>query len=353
MIYYSHINEDNRIERKLLQYSGCDTAVAICGSGERILALLDNKELNNIHIVDVNEHAIFLFQLKIAALKILSVEEYLAFIGHYPATSKSRITFFGTISSSLTSSALSYWNKNKKLIKKGILNAGHFESFLNRIRPFNKIFLGRRFNEIFKNGYNEERFPSTRWKILKQMFAHKYIYKLVGNRDIAFVGEEAQTNHIPAALDAVIKTNNASSSFMAHLIFKGHLADMSDDHLPPSLKPVVLNAIKQKLNEEKMAINYHLCDLLYFVRNNIKRFQHPVFYSFSDILSFADFDYLNKTISCIASGEAIITGRSFLKNRLTSDQLDKLKSYGDVELYDEQESSGMYQVFSIHTKNIS
>ncbi|HET9279598.1 MAG TPA: DUF3419 family protein, partial [Flavitalea sp.] len=60
MIYYSHVNEDNRVERQLLQESMCDTVVGVSGSGERILALMDNIQSTEFHVVDVNEEALFL-----------------------------------------------------------------------------------------------------------------------------------------------------------------------------------------------------------------------------------------------------------------------------------------------------
>ena len=59
MIYYSHVNEDSRVERELLQSSNCPSVLAVAGSGERVLALMDITCCKKLHVVDVNEEAIF------------------------------------------------------------------------------------------------------------------------------------------------------------------------------------------------------------------------------------------------------------------------------------------------------
>jgi len=64
MLFYSHVNEDNTIERQLLQNSGCRHAVAIAGSGERVIALMDHESCKKITAVDFNKDALFLLQLK-------------------------------------------------------------------------------------------------------------------------------------------------------------------------------------------------------------------------------------------------------------------------------------------------
>src|SRR5829696_3313570 len=97
MIYYSHINEDNRIERALLQQGSFPTAVVICGSGERVLSLMDNKVCKQIHVVDHNTEAIFLLQLKIVALSQLPVTSCLEFIGHHSMGGKERLDRFFSI----------------------------------------------------------------------------------------------------------------------------------------------------------------------------------------------------------------------------------------------------------------
>jgi len=172
---------------------------------------------------------------------------------------------------------------------------------------------------------------------------------LFGNRDIAFTGSSTELQRIPAALDKIIQNGKASSSFMTHLVFKGHLREMCAEELPPSLQRKVLTVIKDRLLNHEIEITYHVEDLLQFLRKGHKN-KGPVFYSLSDILSFADFEYLHSIVKTTALNENFIVGRSFMRNRLSNKQLSLLGQYGNISLHDEEESTGMYQVFSLkHT----
>jgi len=348
MIYYSHINEDNRVERKLQQAGKFAIVVAICGSGERVLSLLDNSACKRMIVVDFNEEAIYLLQLKLTALQKLGVDDYLDFVGHNQLAEKNRVALYQSFKSLLPIAAQRFWDKHISSIQKGILHIGHFEKFLQRVRPLTNFYLGKKFQNIFKKGEQKNGFPSFRWTILKNFFSHKLVYRLAGNKDVAFVGADAETKIIPAALDSVIKNRNASSSFMMHLIFKGGVTEMQDCDRPPSLQKEVLSIIKERLAIKEIIVEYRTSDLLSFAKQEANNLMPPVFYSLSDILSFAGFAYLDKVMKCISGKGNLIVARSFLRNRLTSNQLNALATYGNVNLHSDEESTGMYQVFSIN-----
>jgi S-adenosylmethionine:diacylglycerol 3-amino-3-carboxypropyl transferase len=155
MIYYSHINEDNRIEKALLQEGKFPTAVVICGSGERVLSLMDCKCCKQLVVVDCNEEAIFLLQLKIAVLRLFSVDDYLKFIGHQGMPGEARTNMFLLLEKHLPVKAFAFWKDNLLLIKEGILGIGHFERFLQRARPLSNLWLGNSFHNFFKPEQHE------------------------------------------------------------------------------------------------------------------------------------------------------------------------------------------------------
>jgi S-adenosylmethionine:diacylglycerol 3-amino-3-carboxypropyl transferase len=349
MIYYSHINEDNRVERAMLYNGRFPIVVAICGSGERVLSLMDNKECRKFVVIDTNEEAIFLLQLKIAALTKLSVDDYLQFIGHGTSTGNERIACFELLKYDLPEKAYKFWQVHLSCIKKGILNTGHYEKFLQRARPITNGWLGKNFQNVFSKITGQRCYSTTRWKMLQTLFSYKFVYTMFGNGDEAFIGAGAQLNLIPAALDDIIKNEKASSCFMMHLIFKGHLLEMNEEDLPPSLQRKVLTSIRQRLLNEEITIEYKVGDMLKLLQNQNET-KGDVFYSLSDILSFADFDYMHAIIEKTAVNDNCIVGRSFLRNRLTPDHLSLLKNYGQVALHDSEESTGMYQVFSLQTQ---
>jgi S-adenosylmethionine:diacylglycerol 3-amino-3-carboxypropyl transferase len=347
MIYYSHINEDNRIERQLLCESACATAVVICGSGERVISLMDIDHCKRFIVVDNNDEAIYLLQLKLTALTHLSVHDYLSFIGHYPLPEKERWAMFEAIKQHLPALALKFWNNHSNTIARSLLQAGQFEKFLGRVRSLTRWYLGRGFRHIWTKDFDRAIFPEKRWGLLKTLFAHKIVYRLAGNKDVAFTGKKADTRLIPSALDGIIKSNKAPASFMAHLVFNGNLLQMPEATLPPSLQKQVLTRVKERLIKKEITVATHVDDLLHFVTNQSQTIRQPAFYSVSDLLSFVPFEYVKELAGETTTEGNIVIGRSFLRNRLTKDHLHQLTEFGQVTLYDEQDSTGMYQVFCI------
>jgi len=352
MIYYSHVNEDNRVERRLLRSSGCTTVVAVAGSGERMLALMDNETCNKFYAVDINEEALFLLQLKMAALETLSVDEYWKFCGLHPVQKLLRKQWFTQLKDKLTPSCKTYWEQHIQLVKNGILYSGHFEKFLQRVRPSVNFFLGKPFEQVFSGGSPQAKtFPKKKWKLLARLFSWKWIYTMWGNRDIAFVGKGAEISYIPGSLDRVIYDGEASSCFMTHLIFKGHLREMSDGDLPPSLQKEVLQRIKQRLASSAIKMNYFHGDILTFVATNGSS-SGQVFYSASDILSFENYSYLRQLIDKVAQPGNILVWRAFLRNRSNTNHTTTLANKcQELKDHTPSESTRMYQVFSIQQKN--
>ncbi|MBK9571078.1 MAG: DUF3419 family protein [Chitinophagaceae bacterium] len=275
MLYYSHTNEDNRLEKELLQSSACDTAIVIVGSGERVLALMNNKACKKVLAVDINKEAIFLLQLKLEAITHLTNEEYFQFTGHYTAQANSRLDYFEKIRSHLPAELCYYWEQKYNYTKKGIFYAGHFEAFLDKVRPVINLFFGKKFQRIFDYDYfNARIFPGTRWKLICWIFSQKWVYKFWGNKDLAFIGPGSHSERIPAALNEIIKKGKASSCFMAHLIFKGHLRKMLEKDLPPPLQGNVLNAIRSRIINREISVEYYEDDLLNCIKQKRGKWQN-------------------------------------------------------------------------------
>jgi len=345
-LFYTHVNEDNRVEKALLAETSCKTLVAVTGSGERVIALLDKKGLQTVHAVDVNAAALFLLELKICALKMLSVDDYLRFCGHSPAAASIRINWFEELKAGLSLSCIAYWEEEKRLIKRGVIHAGHFERFLGRLRPWVIKYLGKGFRDAFHRGTSFEGLLRIRWNLLLNLFSFRAIYRIAGNKDMAFVSKDAQVNYIAEGLKQLSNPNKMHRCFMAHLIFKGNLHDMDDTDLPPSVRQAVLSEVKSNLLLTSITIQYHHVDVLRFITQNTWGLTEPVFYSLSDILSFEDTDYLYQLIDKLTNQEHVLVWRTFLRNRMVGCWQDRLPGNNSVRDHTSDESTGMYQVFS-------
>ena len=350
MLYYSHVNEDSRVERNLLRTSNSSTVVVVAGSGERVLALLDDETVGQVHVVDVNEEALFLLQLKLSALKLLSTENYLSFCGHRPAKSGQRKAWFDQFKNELPPAAENYWQNNLSSIENGIANTGHFEKFLSRVRPSINLFLGKNFKNSFLGNGTPTIFPRKRWDLLLRIFSFRFIYQLWGNKDVAFVSPDAIVKQIPLALNQLAENGALQSCFMAHLIFKGHTREMAEADVPPSLQREVLEKIKSRIAAASLTIHYHHADVLGFIQANKSALQEPVFYSLSDILSFENADYLKQVSAQIKTQGHTLVWRTFLRNRIEEDRIPNFLDHSNIAGHSMDECTRMYQVFSSRNK---
>ncbi len=326
----------------------CENLICIAGSGERLIGLLDGERLRKVWAVDINPEALFLTELKIEALKHLEPAEYLAFVqGGSPQIMSHYLEF----RSNLSAACRYYWDDRPKLLLRGILYAGAFERFLSRIRPVLRTWLGAGFLERLQavEGTYRKSFPYLRWKLLRWFFSKRWVYWLWGNRDMAFIGNGACLSVIPDALHRSIMARNAQNSFMMQLIFEGHFDNMKEEALPPSMQLNVLEQIRSRLNSGQLSVAYiwgdwlEQCRLLTPVPGTV--------YSASDILSFVDLDYLEAFLALTyqRQKDAVVVVRAFVRHRISAETLQKMRTkwpFLQISECSEQESTGMYQVFT-------
>ena len=323
MIYYSHVNEDNIVEKQIVRACNPSTLYAIAGSGERVIALLDSPSIETVVAVDNNVCALYLLELKLTALKVLEVQQYLQFIGHHPGKAE-RLNVFEQIKHELGSEAAGYWERNKQLVEAGILHAGNFERYLAGLRPIVKVFLGKPFQE-YLNGTSSKSYHSIRWDLLTWLFAQKFTYRLTNINDDAFLGNNVNASLIAAELREVVNANRQHRSFIFQLIFKGYLDGMKED-LPPSLQTALLDKVKLRLNSGDIKVHYTYAGIKDFIQQQEQIPSNSLF-SLSDLLSFEKFSYLEDCLDHIQSasqGRSDVVVRCFLKNRLTTAQQRKM-----------------------------
>ncbi len=351
MIYYSHVNEDNNVERNALLSRPAKSLYAIAGSGERVIALMDCPTLDAVHLIDNNWDALYLSELKIAALAHLEVENYRSFIGFTPALGD-RWAQFEALEPMLSEGCRHFWALQREAIEMGVCNCGHFEQFLQRANPIIRFFLGKGFYQCFSvKKADWKGFPTLRWRIVKAIFSYRWTYLLFGMKDSAFISKDAALQAIPAGLQKSLDEDAVAQSGLFHLVFNGTLHQMSEENLPPSFQKAVLQRIKTALSDGRLKVHYHFGDVLDVLKGlNIER-EESSFFSLSDILSFVNLDYQQKLIGLITAantGKGTLIFRAFVRNRLTQKQAADLKNqFATLQDLTTKERSHFYQVFQI------
>jgi len=134
---YNFTVEDTNIDRKNLKISHKDRIFTICGAGDHIFQyLLDNPEI--IVTCDINQNQLYLMELKIASIKVLTRDEFMDIYGgnNY----KLFLEKYEEISNLLSTNAKYFWNKNKHLMKNFVYSGstGKITKLIKQIACFNK-----------------------------------------------------------------------------------------------------------------------------------------------------------------------------------------------------------------------
>ena len=132
-IKYSMCWEDPDILNQALEISNKDDVLSIVSGGENLFAILLNNPKSLVGI-DNNKEQIYLARLKIAAIKALSFEEFVQFIGFNDPGN--RLNLFNKIKLNLTDEEIKYWKDHENLLHEGIIHCGKFERYLQKFRRY-------------------------------------------------------------------------------------------------------------------------------------------------------------------------------------------------------------------------
>lgn len=246
LIRYANCWEDAHVLLRGLNPDPGSKFLSIGSAGDNSFSLLTtNPEL--VVAVDVNPIQLFLIELKCAAIRELSYEEVLQFLGF--RTSENRLLFFDRIKHELSNECLGYWELHREQLNLGIISQGKFEGyfqlFVRRILPW--IHTQKRVEALLapkpaseQQLYYENRWNTWRWRFLFKIFFSKFIMGRYG-RDPEFLKEVEVSvgrtiynkagNHLRNPL--------AQRNFMLRYTLTASFGDLLPHYLQPENFPVV------------------------------------------------------------------------------------------------------------------
>lgn len=329
-------------------YSGL---VVVAGSGERVISLLNHNSLERVDIVDPNPEALYLTEIKITALSMFSATEYLFFTGFYSKSENltGRKEMLPLVLEALSERCAEYWAENQEIIISGrLLRCGHFETFLGKVHAIIRLLFADT-PTVLRAPYREwKRYDRWVWNVLKEIFKYKLPYRLMGNRDPAFIHKDADLSIIANALQKSFDENEQFNSFFVHLLFRGNMREMPKSALPASLSEGFLTDLKKRLNPNGLEIKYYRSDLRSYLKE--KQGFANTFISSSDLLSFELPEYMNDIFALLRAknqkGPNQVVWRSFLKHREFEFGLSDAAD-GPIEDISRFDQTHMYNVYSL------
>jgi S-adenosylmethionine-diacylglycerol 3-amino-3-carboxypropyl transferase len=187
-ISYSSCNEDSKSELQALRLGPGKRVLCITAGGGRVLNLLHDVP-REIVAVDVNPTQNHLLELKIAAMRSLSHQPYLAFLGVRPA--RDRLKVYQELRPALSGAAGAYFDAHPEVVRRGVLFQGSLERFLvhvarilHVVRPFwiRRLFS---FDDITEQRHFLEGWDTRAWRFVGEMLCRRSFLELF-SRDPGF-----------------------------------------------------------------------------------------------------------------------------------------------------------------------
>jgi S-adenosylmethionine-diacylglycerol 3-amino-3-carboxypropyl transferase len=251
MLRYANCWEDADILLEGLHARAGSKILSIASAGDNSFSLLTTKP-EMVVAVDVNKIQLHLVALKKAAIRALSYEEVLQFLGFKNSDKRSLV--FEKIKFLLDKESAVYWENNIHLIQNGIIHQGKFEQyfrlFCDKVLPLvhskknTRLLLSPKSAEAQREFY-QKHWNSWRWRLLFKIFFGKYIMGKYGRApefltevkinvgSYIFKKAESQLQHV-SAQDNFILHYNLTAGF-------GHT-------LPHYLKPENFQLVKENID---------------------------------------------------------------------------------------------------------
>jgi S-adenosylmethionine-diacylglycerol 3-amino-3-carboxypropyl transferase len=155
-ILYSTCDEDSTSELRALNITPDDRVISVTGSGCRTLSLL-TRNPRSLVSVDFSPGQNYLLELKLAAIRTLSYDTLLAFLGIEECSN--RWIIFESLAERIPANAMAYFRRHRWAIENGILFSGRHERFYVRVvAPLVHLFFGRHLKQLFSSSTVEEQY---------------------------------------------------------------------------------------------------------------------------------------------------------------------------------------------------
>ena len=240
LIRYSQCWEDSELVLNSMAVSPGDTVLSIASAGDNTFSLLTANP-GKVIAVDFCQAQLALFALKMAAFKLLSHEELLAFLGVTDSSAACRLATYKRLRGLLEQRFCHYFDKRPKLITAGIISTGklerYFAIFRHAVLPL--VHNQRTIKALFEKRTRIQRqeFFENHWNTVWYQLAFKLFF---GSATMALIGREASffkeasgslSSFLAAASEAALTEGDPSTNHYLKYILSGEYGNVLPHYL--------------------------------------------------------------------------------------------------------------------------
>ncbi|MES2962352.1 MAG: DUF3419 family protein [Bdellovibrionota bacterium] len=324
---YTLSNEDTRVEAALLKERAAKV-FTICGSGARVLPLVA-KNPDQVDCVDLSKEQLMLCELRHAAVRALTNDEYLFFIGYrggIPSDTTGdddRRELFTRLE--LSGETRKFWDDRAQAwAPRGFIFLGRWESHFQKLGRVFRQGLRMDMRPIFEAHSISEQLElfDKHWRPLVfstflKIAASEYVFnKFLYKGHFSGASERRTESRSPARFieeefTRIFTTTLVRKNYFMQILFLGGI--LYEEGLPIEAQATTLNAVRKS----KTKINYRQENLL-----DVLKGSSYDFISLSDTISYLPSDAASGVLQCLGtdtpSGSTAVI-RSFLRKPASID----------------------------------
>lgn len=224
---FTSSNEDGRTELEALALRPGNRVLCLTASGTRALDLLLAGP-SRITALDLNPAQNRLLALKIAAIRALSYDDLMAYLGLAPCTDRRRL--HERVAELLAPADVAYWKARLQMIARGVWHQGRWERVLALGAHGTRLIRGRNVDRLFAAGDVEAqaelwraRFDDRIWRGAIRLLSRRWIWtRVVGEPGGSFLPSPADVEaRLAGAFTRAARTHLFRDSEFATLVFRG------------------------------------------------------------------------------------------------------------------------------------
>ena len=256
-LFFAQVREDPRLEIEALAPLADANVVVVSSGGCTALSLLA-AGAGHVTAVDLNASQNHLVELKVAALRWLTMPEILSFFGVARGTRERRVRTYRTIRPHLSERAAEFWDAHVPQLGRGALACGVSEQFISVVVRVVKLFIhGRRKIErlLSLESLEEQReffdreWNTRRWRLLFPALLNRWTF----NRayDPAFfrcVENPSFADHFRRLLEHALCDVPVRNNYFLHQMLLGTYPNQVPDGVPPYLERTQREVLRARLD---------------------------------------------------------------------------------------------------------
>jgi S-adenosylmethionine-diacylglycerol 3-amino-3-carboxypropyl transferase len=256
-LFFAQVREDPRLEIEALAPLAGAKVIVVSSGGCTALSVLA-AGAGQVTAIDLNLAQNHLVELKVAALRSLTMPEIMSFFGVARGAPERRIRTYRTITPLLSERATEFWDTHPQLLGRGALACGVSEQFIGVVVKVVKLFIhGRRKIERLlaletleqQREFFDREWNTRRWRLLFPALLNRWTF----NRayDPAFfrgVENPSFALHFRQLLEHALCDVPVRSNYFLHQMLLGTYPNRVPDGVPPYLERTQHEILRSRLD---------------------------------------------------------------------------------------------------------